>query len=167
MQMSIIRISRFFFPLLVILSFHGAAQSGSDLKKQEQSAQMKSLIDSKQFYFHAQSATSTGGRTFQLTSEYGLSLNIDSLSADLPYYGRAYTSNYPGTDLSVQFTSNQFSYVSDSARKGGWDITIVPKNESKASKIIMSVGNSGYCTVQVISNSRQPISYYGIIRKAR
>jgi hypothetical protein len=165
--MYLFRSSRMLMPVLVIICFQSTAQTGSDQKKQDQVAQLKTIIDSKQFYFHAQSATSTGGRTFQLTSEYGLTLYNDSLSADLPYYGRAYVSNYPGTDLSVQFTSNQFSYVSDSARKGGWDITIVPKNESKASKIIMSVGSSGYCTVQVISNSRQPISYYGTIRKTK
>jgi hypothetical protein len=82
---------------------------------------------------------------------------------DLPYYGRSFTTSYPPTDISVRFNTNQFDYVADSSKKGGWEITIKPKNESSASKIYMSVTTSGYCNMQISSNSSQPISYYGTI----
>jgi hypothetical protein len=157
------KFSRLLLPLLMIICLQSFAQSSADQKKQDQYVQLKSLIDSKKFRFHALSATSMKGMTRQLTSEYFLKLNNDSLSVELPYFGRSYTTSYPPTDLSTSFSSIQFSYVADSAKKGGWDITIVPKNELNASKINMSITSSGYCTVRISSNSRQPISYYGTI----
>jgi Domain of unknown function (DUF4251) len=150
-------------PILVLISMHSEGQSGTSSGKKDQSAELKNLIDSRKYIFHANSATSMKGMTRHLTGEYFLKVNKDSLQADLPYYGRSFTTSYPPTDLSVQFTTTQFSYVADSAKKGGWSITIVPKNENSASKIYMSVTSTGYCTVQVNSNSRQPISYYGTI----
>jgi hypothetical protein len=148
---------------LTIICLNSQGQSQADQKKQNTHAQLKSWIDSKKYKFHALSATSMKGMTKQLTSEYFLKLNKDTLVADLPYYGRSFTTNYPPTDLSVQFTTNQFSYTADSAKKGSWEITIKPKNENSASKIYMTVTSDGYCTMQVSSNSRQPISYYGTI----
>jgi hypothetical protein len=149
--------------ILIMVSMNSEGQTGTPSGKQDQSVQLKNLIDSRKFIFHANSATSMKGMTKNLTGEYFLRLNKDSLQADLPYYGRSFTTSYPPTDLSVQFTTTEFSYVADSTKKGGWSITIVPKNENSASKIYMSVTSSGYCTVQVNSNSRQPISYYGTI----
>src|SRR5882757_7698898 len=154
---------RFLLPLLTLICLESFAQSDAEQKKQDQLAQLKSQIDSRKFRFHALSATSMKGMTRQLTSDYFVKLNKDSLSVDLPYYGRSFTTNYPPTDLSTEFKTTQFSYKSDTLKKGGWDITIVPKNQSNASKISLSITTSGYCTVRVNSNSREPISYYGTI----
>src|ERR1700722_18554873 len=99
---------RLLLPLLILLFIGGAAQNGTDQKNQDKHAQLKGMIDSKYFQFHALSATSMKGKTVQLSSEYSLKLNKDSLKVDLPYYGRSYTADYPGTDVSVQFNSNQF-----------------------------------------------------------
>ncbi len=156
---------RLLLPLFVLVCLQGAAQSTTDQKNKDKYAQLKSMIDSKHFQFHALSATSMKGKTVQLTSEYSLKLKGDSLNVDLPYYGRSYTADYPGTDVSVRFKSNQFTYSSDSTKKGGWEITIIPKNESKANKIYMAVTSSGYCTVNINSNNRQSISYYGYIKE--
>ena len=150
-------------PILIMICLYSQAQSGDAAKKQDPAAQLKSLIESKKYWFHPISATSMKGMTRQLTNEYFLKLNNDSLEVDLPFYGRSYSTNYPPTDLSVQFTTTHFSYAADSSKKGGWSITITPKNETTASKINMSITSSGYCTVQVSSNSRQPMSYYGTI----
>ena len=151
------------FSLTILTGLQVVGQSDADQKKQEQAAQLKSWIESKQFSFHAISATSMKGRTRQLTGEYFLKLDKDSLQVSLPYYGRSYTTSYPPTDLSVEFTTTDFSYESANAKKGGWEIEIKPKNENNASKIYLSITSSGYCTVRVQSNSREPISYYGTI----
>jgi hypothetical protein len=156
---------RLLLPFLILLFIGGAAQNGTDQKNQDKHAQLKGMIDSKYFQFHALSATSMKGKTVQLSSEYSLKLNKDSLKVDLPYYGRSYTADYPGTDVSVQFNSNQFTYSSDSTKKGGWEITIIPKNEPKANKIYMSITSSGYCNLSISSNTRQSISFYGYIKE--
>ncbi|HET6991116.1 MAG TPA: DUF4251 domain-containing protein [Bacteroidia bacterium] len=141
----------------------GFSQSDTEQKKQDQYNHLRNQIESRKFRFHALSATSMKGMTRQLTSDYFLKLDNDNLSVDLPYYGRSFTTNYPPTDLSTEFKTTQFSYQSDTLKKGGWDITIVPKNESNASKINLSITASGYCTVRISSNAREPISYYGTI----
>ncbi len=161
--MSPSKCSRLLLPLLMLICLQSFSQSSAEQKKQDQYNQLKSQIESRKFRFHALSATSMKGMTRQLTSDYFLKLNKDSLSVDLPYFGRSFTTNYPPTDLSIEFKSTQFSYKSDTLKKGGWEITIVPKNESNASKMSLSITTSGYCTVRVSNNSREPISYYGTI----
>jgi hypothetical protein len=154
---------RLCLPVLLAVCLQSTAQSSSDQKKQDEYNQMNSLLNSKKYHFHARSATTMKGKTIQLTSDYGLKMSNDSLMVDLPYYGQAYSSDYGGTDLGIQFNTSQFSYKADSAKKGGWNITIIPKSEPKANKIIMYVSPSGYCTMQVTSNTRQPVSFYGTI----
>jgi hypothetical protein len=158
------KFQRLLLSFLILMCTYSNAQTAADQKKQDKNVQLKNMIDSKHFQFQALSATSMKGKTIQLSSEYYLKLNKDSLNVDLPYYGRSYTADYPGTDVSVRFKSNQFSYSSDSTKKGGWEITIIPKNEPRANKIYISVTSSGYCTVNIGSNTRQSISYYGYIK---
>jgi Domain of unknown function (DUF4251) len=155
--------SRLLLPLLMLICLQGFSQSGAEQKKQDQFNQLKSQMDERKFRFHALSATSMKGMTRQLTSDYFLKMNKDSLSVELPYYGQSFTTNYPPTDLTTEFKTTQFSYKSDTLKKGGWEITIVPNNQANASKINLSITTSGYCTVRVSSNSREPISYYGTI----
>jgi hypothetical protein len=147
----------------MIFHIHGFSQSDAEQKKQDQYNHLKSQVDSGKFRFHALSATSMKGMTRQLTSDYYLRLNGDSLSVELPYYGRSFTTNYPPTDVTTEFNTTQFTYKSDTLKKGGWDITIIPKNQPNASKISLSITISGYCTVRISSNNREPISYYGTI----
>jgi|SRR5579863_206889 len=155
--------NRLLLPLLMLICLQSFSQSDAEQKKQDQYNHLKSQIDSRKFRFHALSATSMKGMTRQLTGDYFLKLNQDSLSVALPYYGRSFTADYPPTDITTEFNSTQFSYKSDTPKKGGWNITIIPKNEPNASKIDLSITTSGYCTVRISSNSREPISYYGTI----
>jgi Domain of unknown function (DUF4251) len=162
MQSSIIR--NLLLSAVMITGLTSAAQTSSDQKKQDQYARLKGMIEARKYKIHANSATSMKGNTIQLTSDYFLKINSDTLTVDLPYYGRSYTTDYPSTNLSVQFKTTNFSYAADSAKKGGWNINIIPKDQAKASKIYMSISSSGYCTIQISSNQRQAISYYGIIK---
>jgi Domain of unknown function (DUF4251) len=160
--MSTLKFTRLLLPLFLIIQGQGMGQSTADQKKIDEYNQLKNKIESKKFYFHAQSATTQKGKTIQLTSEYFLKLNNDSLQADLPYYGRAYSAPYSSSDQALGFKTTEFKYSADSTKKGGWNILIEPKNVS-VSKINLSVTSSGYCTMHVISNSRSPISFYGTI----
>ena len=39
------------------------------------------------------------------------------------------------SDLSIQFNTSQFSYIADTTKKGGWEITIGPKNQPRATAL--------------------------------
>src|SRR4249919_271308 len=159
--MSFLKLCRSLLPALLLTAMQGHAQSEADLKKKAALEQFKALIESKKYYFNANSATSMKGRTVQLSGGYFLKLNNDELVVNLPYYGRSFTTDYGAQNLSVDFTSKDFTYKADSTKKGGWEITITPANEPKATKINLSVGSEGYTTVRITSSSRQTISYYG------
>lgn len=142
-----------------------SGQSSSEKKKQEEYNQIKEAIISKRYHFIALSATTSNGKTFQLSSGYYLQIMKDSLKVDLPYYGRSYTSSYgeSSAEIGIQFNTNQFAYVADSIKDGGWDITIKPKNQKSADNIYLSVSISGYSRVKINSSNRSMISYYGTI----
>jgi len=129
-------------------------------------ATVKKLIDSKTYIFHAQSATPLGGSTRQLTSDYNLNLIGDSLVSYLPYFGRAYTAPMPN-ETGLDFISSDFTYKVKERKKGGWDVTIEPKDQRNVRSMLLSISESGYTSLSVTSNSRQPISFYGYISERK
>lgn len=129
---------------------------------QDSTHSIKSKIEAKNFVFKAQTASPAKGGLRQLTSDYDVKVKGDSLVSYLPYYGRAYA----GADLNeggIQFTSIKFDYKMKAKSKGGWDITIKPKDNREVNQMTLSVSESGYANLTVISNNRQPISFNGYI----
>jgi hypothetical protein len=127
----------------------------------------KELVESKNFVFKAQSVQPMGGPSRQLTSDYDLKLLGDSIVSYLPYFGRAYTAPDPGDPGGINFTSTAFEYKAKPKKKGGWNIDIKPTDTKDVRHLTLSVGETGYAQLQVTSNSRQNISYYGYIMERK
>ena len=139
-----------------------------DSKQEKQNAKqqaLKDMISSRRYTFVAQSATPMNGSVKQLTPDYGLSVKNDTLNVYLPYYGRAYTATIGSTEGGINFKSLDIEYTEKEAKKGGWDISIKPKDQSDAQQLTLSISSSGYTTVRVTSNTREMISFYGYIRQ--
>ncbi|SHG25558.1 DUF4251 domain-containing protein [Dysgonomonas macrotermitis] len=121
-------------------------------------------IESRNFTFTARNATPMSGRSITLTDNYYLKISPDSVQASLPYFGRAYVAPTDARNLGISFVSTDFDYKVEQ-KKNTSEITIVPKDLSKIQqsglKLILSLGNSGYGTLSVISTNRQSISFYG------
>jgi hypothetical protein len=122
----------------------------------------KEIIEAKQFVFKAQTAIPSNGSTVQLTSPYDLRLLNDSVVAYLPYYGRAYNVSY-GSEGGIKFTSTQFQYKIKSRKKGGWDVTITPKDAADVRQLFLTIFSNGSASLQVLSNDRQPINFQGSV----
>ena len=122
------------------------------------------MVSSGRFIFKAQSANPMTGNNVQLTADYDLKVSPDSLVAFLSYFGRAYTIN-PNAEGGIKFTSTDFEYKSKQKRKKGWEISINPRDTREVRQMSLSVSPNGYATLQVISNNRQPISFYGYLVK--
>jgi hypothetical protein len=150
-------------PLCLFIAIGVSAQSTKEEKKKAKYESLKALVDSRQYTFTAQSATPMSGRTRNLTSIYTLKINQDSLDADLPYFGRAYSATPGDTDGGIRFRSTSFGYDAQNAKNDGWVILVTPKNEDKADKMQLNITASGYSTLQVTSRNRQMISFYGQI----
>src|SRR5882724_12009422 len=137
---------------IAIISFSQAAHSQSSEKQEKENAKidaLKKAIESRRFVFMAQSATPMSGRTRQLTYDYQLDLRNDTVVSDLPYYGRAYSSSYGGSDGGIVFTTTNFEYSAKEGAKGGWDIIIAPKEIRTVTRMMLSVSNAGYGTLTV------------------
>src|SRR6185312_14201079 len=152
---------RLLLPFSILISTAATAQSTKEDKKKAKQEQLRAQIEARQFTFNAQSATSTRGRTRQLTGSNTLVIHGDSLDAYLPYFGRAYSATPGDTNGGINFSSTSFSYDAQDAKKGGWTINIKPNNEKNAANMQLSISEEGYATLQVTSKNRQMISFYG------
>ena len=127
---------------------------------------LKGLLSTKTFVFKAQSAWPLQGNNIQLTPGYDVKILDDSINAYLPYYGRAYQAGY-NSNGGISFTSTKFDYRLKDNGKKGWELLIKPVDVKDVTQMIYAVSTNGYATLQVISNSRQAISFYGVIEKSR
>jgi hypothetical protein len=155
---------------LVLISLSHTAYAQNTEKQEKENAKIeaiKQMVESRRFVFQARSATPMSGRTRQLTYDYNLQIKKDTIQSDLPYYGRAYTSTPGDPDGGINFTTTSFDYSSKEGAKGGWDIIIAPKEIRNVNRMMLSISNSGYATLQVTSNTRQAISFYGSVAELK
>ena len=147
----------------VVLPFTTHAQSSSADKKAAKAAAVKTLVESQNYTFKAQSANPMSGRVVQLTSDYDLKITKESIISYLPYFGRAYTAPMDPTKGGIQFTSKDFDYTLTPNKKDGWTALIKPKDYRDVQQMTVNISSAGYATVQVTSTNRQPITFNGQI----
>jgi uncharacterized protein DUF4251 len=141
-----------------------AAQDTKQQKQDNKEAAIKALVDAQHYSFEAQTALPLGTRIRNLTPGYELKVRKDTIEAYLPYYGRAYSATIGSSDGGIQFKTTDFKYTATEAKKGGWNITIAPKNAGDTRLITLFVSQAGYASVQVTSNNKQSISFNGYIQ---
>lgn len=129
---------------------------------QHKADRTRSILESKNFSFIAQSALPSRGNFRNLTSEYDLTVIGDSLSVYLPYFGEAFAPIDP-TENPLQFSNKGIKYSASQTRKGNWNITIVPSGIHDARQFNLSITSSGYGTLTVNFNNRQPITFNGYL----
>lgn len=163
--MKVNRLGRRFILLgiFAMLSLSALGQKNK-LEKQEQ---IKKLLDSKVFVYSPQSATPSSGGMIQLTSEFFLKISQDTLESKLPYFGVSNQPSFGLDDRVLEFTSYDFDYEMKTMKNGSYDIVIRLNDPSDPDQLHFSISTSGYATLRVTSNVRQPISFYGDIDAPR
>ena len=138
------------------------------LKAQETNeTALKNILSSKTFVFKAQSAWPLQGTVVQLTPGFDTKVMDDSINTYLPYFGRSYAAGYTNNGGGISFTSTKFDYKLKEKEKGGWELVIRPTDTKEVSQMIYSISSNGYATLQVTSNNRQAISFYGVVEKTK
>jgi hypothetical protein len=154
----VLNVAKICFVVLFSFYFTGT------VKAQLKDSALKSSIDAKRFVFYAQSAMPMKGGSRHLSTGYELKVSPDTLISYLPYYGRAYSAGYGGSDAGgYDFTSKKFDYDAKPGKKGGWEISIKPKDVQDVQEFTLSISTDGYATLRANSNTRQPISFRGYI----
>lgn len=153
--------------LFIAPGTHLNAQTRKERRAAEE-AKTKQLIESQYYVFVARTVNPTGGRSRQVSNDYyTVKVSKDTVIADLPYFGQAYSAPIGSNTGGINFTSLQFDYKMEQAKRGGYNISIVPKDNSDTRQITLNVGSGGVATVIVISNNRQTISFTGQIEERK
>ena len=150
--------------LIFLLAMTVSIAAFSQNNKDDKAAQVKESVENRNYRFVAQTALPLQGRVRQLTTDYTLKVTKDTVIADLPYFGRAYSAPIGATNGGIQFTSTSFDYTSTEKKKGGWDISIKPKDTQDVRELTLSISATGYASLQVLSNNRQAISFNGYLK---
>lgn len=143
---------------LSVILFSSAITFAQELDK----ATIEKAVTSKQFVFKARTVLPMRGASRSLTTEYEVRLLGDSVISHLPYFGRVYNATYGGSG-GVDFASTKFEYKAKVRKKGGWDVTVETKDVKDRQQLNFFISESGYATLQVIDNNREPISFNGYI----
>lgn len=138
------------------------AQTTRQDKRNAKEAEMKKVLEGKNFTFTAQSVNPMRGATRNLTSEYDLKVQPDTVTAYLPFFGRAYTAPIDPNEGGIKFTSTKFSY-SAQPKKNGYQIIIKPTDTKDVRQMVLDASFNGYGTLSITNLNRDPISFYGTV----
>ena len=160
--------------ILILSCFQTAtAQKTSRAAKEAAKvAKVKALIDAQNYVFEANYVIPQRGNSKSLTFGYDMVVSKDTLQTYLPYYGQVTLAPTDASDGGIKLNSTNFSYEAKTAKKGGYEIVIKPKdNFNQGSKDVrylrLQVSATGYASLQVISNNRDPISFNGTIEERK
>lgn len=123
-------------------------------------ADMKTILESRNYVFKARNVYPQSGRMRQLTPDYDLTVTRDNVVSYLPYFGKAYAAPINLSDGGIKFTSVKFDYKSDKTSKY-WEITIKPKDAPEVQQLYLTVFDNGNANLRVTLTNRQPISFDG------
>jgi hypothetical protein len=141
-----------------LIMVHGIA-----LAQELDEASTQRILDAKNYIFKAQTMSPQRAQMRTLNSEYDLTVRNDSVIAWLPYVGRSTSPQYGSSEGGIKFTSAKFDYTSEKGKKKKWEITIKPQDVDDVKQVYLTVFENGQATLQVISNSRDAISFNGYI----
>ena len=148
------------------------AQTTRKERQAEKVASINKMVNDTSYVFEANYADPMNGGQKVLTSEYDLKITRDTVTAFLPYYGRAYMApNTPDVNEGgIKFTSTNFSYKMQKKKNGTWSILIKKKDTNltdwrDVQSLTLDISPQGYASLEVISTNRDPISFDGNIEK--
>jgi len=124
---------------------------------------VKDWVSEKNFVFTPQSASPMRGRTVHLNSYFDCRVSKDTLVSNLPYYGRSYSASINPSENGLNFTSNSFDYSVSPRKKGGWEVSIKPKDANDVREMNFTIFENGSATLYVSSNNRESISFNGSV----
>ncbi len=161
----VMKLSLIFLSTATILFSCSSSKHASSYKSDLSATEIKNMIDSHNFIFVAESLNPLRGRFRTLTSRYDVAVSRDSLSADLPYFGRAYSLPVDPSQGGIKFTTTKFSYDVTQPKSNKWNVTVKPQDGGDAQQLNFAIFDNGSASLNVSSNSKDPISYNGHLEK--
>jgi hypothetical protein len=157
----------------LFVSFTISAQSKKEQKKEnalQEYQEMKALIESGEFDFQADWATTTQGRRINLNSNPNfLKFSKDSLDIYLPYFGASSSGGVALTsDGGIVYSGPKSKFklsFNDKKQKISIDFAASDKNDTF--EFNMSIFRGGNTLITVNSNYRTTIKYDGLTKSPK
>lgn len=146
------------------------AQNAKAQKEAKKAAEVKQLIDAKDYIFQANYMYPLGGGLRYLTSPYDVTVRPDTVESYLPYFGVAYSGvGYNSNeDNGIKFKSTKFDYTTSYVQKNGSYIIRIKTNDTRsATQMTLQVYKNGSADLNVISQNRQQIRFAGYIKERK
>jgi hypothetical protein len=153
---------KIFVLFIVSFSVNNVFAQNSNTDKKET---IREMLNTQKFIFVPEYVLPMTGQERVLTSSYFLEITKDTVKADMPYFGVAYSAPINAENSGIYFTSTKFSYDISNGKKGRKEISIKTKDVSDATIIFLTVFSNGSATLNVTDQNRQPISFNGYIKK--
>jgi len=138
-----------------------AAKEENVLKEYEA---MKELINSKQFEFTGEWATSSSGKRVNLISNPTfIKIDDETANAFLPFFGRGFSgSGYSSGSSGIEFKDPLENYaVTFNDKKQSVSIKFKAKGGNDRYDVSIKVFSSGSTTININSNNRSSMTYSG------
>jgi Ni/Co efflux regulator RcnB len=136
-------------------------------RQQEQMEKVRKMVDAQDYRFVAQHAIPMGSRSIHLSPEYDVHIHRDTVTAHLPYFGRAYVAPMNPLEGGIKFNSTNFEYSLQQSKRGGWMVHITPKDAQRNFRLMLHITTTGSATLSVSDNTRQNISFNGFVEERR
>lgn len=143
-------------PLLLLAVTIVQAQEKKEIATQQ-------IVESKNYIFKAESVNPARSRVRYLTSDYDLVVTGDTVTAFLPYFGRAYSAPIDPSEGGIKFTSADFGYTVEKKKKRSWEILIRPKDALDVQELYLTIFDNNKASLRVNSVNRESISFNGYI----
>ncbi|MFT4203478.1 MAG: DUF4251 domain-containing protein [Chitinophagaceae bacterium] len=153
--------------LLVLVYSCNSAKTAQKSRADQDS--VASWWQHRQFVFHATNAQPMSGRNVNLTSDYTFEMRNDSIIAWLPYFGRSFIAPTNAAEGGIKFATDSFTIKDEKKEKNLYKMLVVPnglpafQNTKDVQQLWLSIGTSGYGTLQIQSLNQTPISFYGYL----
>jgi Domain of unknown function (DUF4251) len=156
--------------LLVSLGFAGHAQQDKkELKNQQKAEQyllLKDLVQSGSYEFKALRAIPQKGRQIDLaTRDNFMRIKDGRASADLPFFGRAFSASIASADSGIKFDGTPENYeVEENDKKQSVIIKFRIRAKAENFDCTLSISSSSASLI-VISSQRSTMNYNGTVTK--
>lgn len=151
-------------PFVFILSGCSSAKQATGTASSEE---IEQAIAADNWIFVADRALPQRGRSRNLTGQYEVRCSKDTITAYLPYFGRAYSGPVMETRSPLDFKTTDFTISKEQNDKGRWNIKVIPKDYREVQSFDFTLFSNGSAQLNVQLTSRSPISFNGSVKPGK
>ena len=149
-----------------ILVFFTASSFVSQVSSPFIQDEIAQAINNDRWDFTAEYAQPVSGQRRIITGSYYVQCRKDTLSVALPYYGRLNSAAGASNQDPLDFKSTGFKLTKEKRKKGGWLVTIKPKN-SEVQSMNFTFFDNGTAQANFTMTNRSAIDFSGKIAPAK